>query len=264
MQLMTNDKLRLVYNDTGKVGQPTIILIAGYSGIKEEWLLIQKKLTTQGWRVITFDCRNHGASSHGATGLRISRLAMDLANLMQKLSVTSAILLGHSMGASIIWSYISLFGTAKIIKIITIDQSPKALNTDDWHFGAFDITYKNLALKADMILTTSLTAQRVDETMWDLLKERHRCHPFNQQQTHPLLENHLVQDWRDVVMTIKIPHLMLLGGKSMIWGNKFNQYCQEKYQNNSTQVIILKESGHLPHLEEPLNFMAQVMAFINE
>lgn len=263
MQLITNDGTSLAYTDTGEKNLPSIILIAGYSGIKEEWMAVKAQLIRQGWRVITLDCRNHGASSHKSTGLRISRLAMDLANLIDQLKLDDINLVGHSMGASIIWAYISLFGSKKIKKVITIDQSPKALNDNNWQFGAFDISYNNLEFTADNILATKLTAQKIDDQTWHLLKEKHQQEPFNEERTKPLLYDHLSQDWRDIVLTMNVPHLMLLGGASIIWGTMFNQYCQQHYQDELTQVHVIKNSGHLIHLEEPEIFNKEVLSFIN-
>ena len=43
--------------------------------------------------------------------------------------------LGWSMGASILWSYIELFGNHRISGLICVDQSPAQYTGPDWQWG---------------------------------------------------------------------------------------------------------------------------------
>ncbi len=51
---------------------------------------------------------------------------------IEALDLKDVTLLGWSMGASIIWSYIDLFGNEYLAKIILVDQSPRQYFTPKW------------------------------------------------------------------------------------------------------------------------------------
>jgi pimeloyl-ACP methyl ester carboxylesterase len=49
----------------------------------------------------------------------VSRLAADPRNLLDELEPYDVVLLGHSLGRSVIWSYWDLFGGGRITKLAT-------------------------------------------------------------------------------------------------------------------------------------------------
>ena len=59
-------------------------------------------------------------------------LSKDLFELVTALNLERVSLLGHSMGAAVIWSYIELFGDAELSKLILIDQSPVLTSNPNW------------------------------------------------------------------------------------------------------------------------------------
>lgn len=80
---------------------------------------------TQNTRVIALDCRGCGQSEKPDYGYRVSRYAADLRDLMAVLDIEEADLLGHSMGATVIWSYLDLFGhEGRARRLILVDGTP--------------------------------------------------------------------------------------------------------------------------------------------
>src|SRR6266403_2338545 len=65
-------------------------------------------------------------------GLRISRLSKDLYELLTELDLNNVAVLGHSMGSSVIWCYIDLFGPERLSKIILVDQPPFVTSDPHW------------------------------------------------------------------------------------------------------------------------------------
>src|SRR6516225_10402239 len=82
--------------------------------------------------VIAVDQRSHGESQKVTYGLKISRLSKDLYELLTELDLSDVALLGHSMGASVIWCYIDLFGLERLSKILLVDQSPFLTLNPHW------------------------------------------------------------------------------------------------------------------------------------
>ena len=80
MKFITSDHVRLDYEDEG-TGYP-VILVSGLGMCKEIWRPTRNFLQN-GYRVVTFDARNQGASEHTFKGARISRHAIDVYELLQ-------------------------------------------------------------------------------------------------------------------------------------------------------------------------------------
>ena len=110
---MTNDGVRLNYWEAGS-GAPIVFVPAwGASGaemINQLWLLAKTN------HVYVLDQRNQGTSEKTLKGQRIARYSMDLHEFLDHIGTDKTVLAGWSMGASVIWGYIDLFGTARISK----------------------------------------------------------------------------------------------------------------------------------------------------
>jgi non-heme chloroperoxidase len=117
----TSDGAELSYISVGK-GKP-IVLIHGWSQSAEQFKY-QISVLSEQYHVIAVDLRGHGKSEKVNYGYRISRLSKDIQELIDALQLEKPHLLGHSMGCSVIWSYLDLFGSDEIDRLILVDQSP--------------------------------------------------------------------------------------------------------------------------------------------
>jgi pimeloyl-ACP methyl ester carboxylesterase len=118
---VTSDGVKLSYIRQGS-GRP-IVLLHGSSQCAEEFKYQIEPLSAR-YDVIAFDQRSHGESQKVSYGLKISRLSKDLYEFLNELDLNDVALLGHSMGSSVIWCYVDLFGPERLSKIILVDQSP--------------------------------------------------------------------------------------------------------------------------------------------
>src|SRR5260370_15241892 len=126
---VTSDGVQLSYIRQGS-GRP-IVLLHGWSQCAEEFKHQIGPLSAQ-YDVIAVDQRSHGESQKVAYGLKISRLAKDLYELLTGLDLNEVALLGHSMGSSVIWCYLDMFGPERLSKIILVDQSPFLTSDPGW------------------------------------------------------------------------------------------------------------------------------------
>jgi pimeloyl-ACP methyl ester carboxylesterase len=126
---ITSDGVQLSYIRQGS-GRP-IVLLHGWSQCAEEFKHQIGSLSAR-YDVIAVDQRSHGESEKVSYGLKISRLAKDLYELLEELDLNEVALLGHSMGSSVIWCYIDLFGPERLSKIIFVDQSPFLTSDPNW------------------------------------------------------------------------------------------------------------------------------------
>ncbi|UQS81926.1 alpha/beta hydrolase [Bombilactobacillus folatiphilus] len=258
MQLTTNDGVQLSYHVQGN-GQP-LLFLAGYSGSQLEWQQQVPFFVERGYQVVTMDHRNHGQSFRTKKNLRIARLAVDCAQLIATLDLRQTVLIGHSMGAGVCWAYESLFGYQRLAAMVDVDESPLTLNNVNWPYGALDLTWENVRQQQKQIALTKMTWGQVNTEVWQSLKKQRQAHPFSHALNAPLLTDHLLQDWRDVVSTSPVPQLFLGSLHSPIWQPGYLDFCQAKAPTSTAHIF--ENSGHLPHLEEPDLFNQWVFNFL--
>ncbi|WP_435299173.1 alpha/beta fold hydrolase [Timonella sp. A28] len=102
----------LHYDDQG-FGKP-VVCIHGYPLDGSSWEKQTTTLLAQGYRVITYDRRGFGRSSHLSEGYNYDAFAGDLDQLLRHLNLREATLIGFSMGSGEIARYMKLFGPERI------------------------------------------------------------------------------------------------------------------------------------------------------
>ncbi len=125
----TSDGVTLSYWEAGE-GEP-LIFVPGWSANGAEYVNVMYLLARK-YRVIVLDPRNQGLSEKVEYGSRISRFGADLKELVDHLGIEKANFSGWSMGASVIWSYIDLFGTKTIRKAVFVDEPISIYSHSDW------------------------------------------------------------------------------------------------------------------------------------
>lgn len=86
------------------------------------------------FNVVLYDQRGHGLSDRSTIHMNIKRLGRDLNEIIETLDLDDVTLIGHSMGAATIYSYVDQFGCDKIKRIVASDMSPYMRN-DGWSGG---------------------------------------------------------------------------------------------------------------------------------
>ena len=98
-----------------------LILIHGLFGSLDNLNMVAKVLAKQ-YTVTSVDVRNHGQSFH-KNDMAYENLAQDIVNLLDHLSISSAYVLGHSMGGKIAMQ-LALDFPNKVKKLIVADIAP--------------------------------------------------------------------------------------------------------------------------------------------
>lgn len=117
--------LNLHYEDYG-TGKP-VVLIHGWPLNGTSWEKQIPALLAAGHRVIAYDRRGFGRSSHPAAGYDYDTFAEDLQKLMVELDLRDAALVGFSMGGGEVARYIGKFGTERVSKAAILSGVPPYL-----------------------------------------------------------------------------------------------------------------------------------------
>src|ERR1700736_5223392 len=117
--------IELYYEDHGS-GQP-VVLIHGYPLSGASWEKQVPVLLEAGYRVITYDRRGFGKSSHPTSGYNYDTFAEDLHKLITKLKLHDFTLVGFSMGGGEVARYIGKYGSKGVSKAVIISGVPPYL-----------------------------------------------------------------------------------------------------------------------------------------
>ena len=117
--------IEIHYEDHGS-GQP-VVLIHGYPLNGESWELQERALLQAGYRVITYDRRGFGHSSHPTVGYDYDTFAADLNALFEQLRLDDVILAGFSMGSGEVTRYLAMYGSRRVRKAALLGAIPPFL-----------------------------------------------------------------------------------------------------------------------------------------
>ncbi len=261
-EFTTSDGVRLHYSDSGS-GRP-VVLVAGYLAPAASWLFQQQALAAAGYRVLSLDRRSHGESEDPPFGHRMARHGADLGEFLATVDVTDAVLVGGSQGGNAIWAMVDLIGTGRIAAIVIVDQTPKMFNAPDWEFGFYGLT----AESAGTFFTAGVPAtgrgrwvgpppDRAAELASRLLPPPT---PDKVNQLYPLLFDHAVQDWRDVIARVRVPTLFVAGRQSGFW--PCEHAAASAALTPTGRSTVLEAAGHAANIDDPDGFNAALLEFL--
>ncbi|MGZ3694444.1 MAG: alpha/beta fold hydrolase [Bdellovibrionota bacterium] len=132
--ITTEDGTRIFYRDQGE-GDP-VVLIHGWPLNADMWEYQTPALLQAGYRVIAYDRRGFGRSSHAAKGYDYDTLASDLNELIDQLDIKGVSLVGFSMAGGEIARYLSRFGSDAISRVALVSSIvPYMLKSESNPYG---------------------------------------------------------------------------------------------------------------------------------
>lgn len=185
--------------------------------------------------------------------------------------------MGHSIGSSIAWSYIDLFGDYRLGRLVLVDQAPSVTAKPEWSEAerkTYGCLLPDTTALAEFYLavlgatsaeeTAPLIARLFspslpgDELLWfasEIVKlpRRHAA---------DLLWDHCLLDWRDLIQTIRLPTLVV-GARQSIFSAESQEWIAARIPGAEVVIFTAEEGGsHFMCYENPAKFNARVDAFL--
>ncbi|MDB2325443.1 alpha/beta fold hydrolase [Candidatus Arcticimaribacter forsetii] len=263
---MSVDGLEVHYKDEGS-GTP-IILLHGTSASLHTWDGWTKELTINNYRVIRMDLPAFGITGANKDNLYdLPSYSKFLTDFVNQLELDKFILAGNSLGGSISWHYTSS-NPEKVQKLILLDPAGFPSKKErPLVFELAEIPILNQILKH--ITPKSLIKDNLEQVYFDDSKvtenlvDRYHQMILRKGSRAAFIERAKLegQDYTELLYTIKSPTL-IIWGEDDLWipvedGFKF----KERMANSN--LVIMKETGHVPMEEKPLESLALALNFLN-
>jgi non-heme chloroperoxidase len=116
------DGTQIYYKDWG-TGQP-VVFSHGWPLNSDSWESQMMFLASRGYRCIAHDRRGHGRSSQPWQGNDMDTYADNLSEILEKLDVQKACLIGFSAGGGEVARYIGRHGTKRVAKAVLVSAVP--------------------------------------------------------------------------------------------------------------------------------------------
>jgi pimeloyl-ACP methyl ester carboxylesterase len=273
----TSDGVELTYWEAGS-GEP-LVFIPGWSANGAEYFNVMY-LLKQRYHVYVLDQRNQGLSQRVDFGMRISRFATDLKEFADHAGLQKANYCGWSMGASVLWSYIDMFGTISINKVVFIDESPSIYCHRDWSEKE-RLNFGGLTTSPERMIASFTNSEPTNQ----LIMRSHLYERFTAMDS-PYFENtekfaqefikndarslslilfdHVTNDWRDVIQTkIDIPTAIFTGEYSDSLDAQ--RWIHSVIRDSKLYVYSKEEQGdHFLAFKNPKKFAADIISFLNQ
>ncbi len=241
----TSDGVKLHYHIEGK-GKP-LVIFPGYGQDATKLENIYKGLKNE-FTIYCIDNRWLGQSASPAYGYHIERLAQDAHEMIEDAGLTKFYLFGHSMGNAVAWCYFSLYGQNQVTKYILGDEAPCFISDPFWNDKEVE-TYTGSKDRRELFKAFRAPAKPENMTLVQDMMDR-------------LLMDHMARDWRDVVATIHIPTMIVMGGKSHFASPLLWDWLHETIKNSRLEVI--KDARHGFYETNPAEFNQLALDFLKK
>lgn len=264
----TSDHVKIYYELEGE-GLP-IIFIHGFAESGDVFR-IQKRIMSKKYKLISYDIRSHGRSDMIEEGISMSRLSLDLKELISHLGIERVIVVAWSMGGSILLDYIDSYSTENIKKICLIDKSPKMLNDSNWKLGMDHGRYTEDDLERDLELIDKdfhgFIDKFIEKISGDLSEKEFQLARDKMKKNNPRALYNFWKimgrsDYRNTLKKIDVETLIVFGARSKLYSLDTARYLRDNIEGS--RLEIFPENGHLLVLENPRSLNTVLDDFISQ
>ncbi len=243
-------------------GQPFLIL-HGYFGMSDNWKTLGDKFA-KNYEVHLIDQRNHGRSFH-SDEFDYELLVEDLYAYIQHHNLKSIILLGHSMGGKVAMLFAVTYPEI-VDKLIIADISPKYYEPHHQPIlaalNSVNFSLHNTRNKVEEVLRIYMKDEGVLQFMLkNVYRKNKETLAFRFNLHSLILNNSEVGEPLPSFTHFDGGTLFLKGENSNYITSEDTPLISAHFAN--AKIVTVKNAGHWLHAENPTQFYAEIVAFLN-
>ena len=245
-------------------GKPFIIL-HGFLGMSDNWKTLGRRFSELGYQMHLVDQRNHGHSFHD-DAFSYNIMAEDLKAYFDHHNITSAVVLGHSMGGKTAMEFASRY-PEQVNALIVADIGPKAYPPHHQDIlkalSSLDFDVINSRGAADKELSQYIKEMGIRQFLLKNLYwiEKGR---LGLRANLPVL----IERYDEVGAALEVGSLydgptIFLGGEKSNYIEPMDE-LQIRQHFPKASIETVSKAGHWLHAENPQEFYEKVNSFLNE
>ncbi len=242
---------------------PVLVFINGLTMDINGWYFQVSDFSNR-YRMLRYDCRGQGKSDIPEPSYSQEMHAEDLRSLMDKLKIQKAHLVGLSNGGMIAQHFVLRYPD-KVGALVLVDtcsyidtllESIIKIWIKSTQTGGSELRYDisiPFLFSEEFIRTNNENIS----AMKQLSVETNPPHAIIN-----LANACLRHNVNDRLSEIKSPTLIIVGGEDILIPLKYSKLLHEKI--NKSELVIMKECGHVPPIENPKVFNSIVLEFLKD
>ena len=256
------DDIQMAYTDTG-VGRP-IMLIHGYPFNRSLWNE-QVAALSNSYRIITPDLRGFGESDSSPGPATMNRMAQDVAQLLDHLEITRAVIGGLSMGGYVTLAFYKQF-PSRVRALILADTRAQADTEEGKQTRAQQADKalsEGMAGIADAMLPKLLTPETVSKRPEIVKRVRDMMLKTKPEgAASALLGMAEREDQTELLPRITSPTLIVVGAEDAL-----TPVADSEKMHNAiagSRLVVLENAAHVSNLERTGEFNEALMNFLRD
>ncbi|MEM7181796.1 MAG: alpha/beta hydrolase [Spirochaetota bacterium] len=257
-----------------------ILLVHGMGAWSELWRETMNFLAKNGFYTIALDMPPFGLSDRpNPSSLSSAQQALYIRSVLEELGIEKVIIIGHSFGGGPVLHF-SLLAPEMIEKLILVDIAcQEKLQTADKSLTPLFTFLETISLKNTLVASfitnplltetlfekfvfkkESITAEKVQIIQVPLQRRGTTEYMGNFLGTIALQVDNSFAKELQLKRFISIPSLLIWGDKDTVTPVSRAKEIQKFIPNS--QIVILQDVGHIPHLEAPALFQQTVLKYL--
>ncbi|MCX6253169.1 MAG: alpha/beta hydrolase [Bacteroidia bacterium] len=253
---------RIHYSDSGN--GTAIVLLHGYLESSEIWNGFEDKLASK-FRVISMDLPGHGRSDVYGETHTMEFMATTVKELLDKLVINKACLIGHSLGGYVTLAFLELFPDHLsgycLFHSQPFSDPPAALEKRKREIEIVKMGKKNLMYPDNV--TMMFASSNLEKFSEALKKSKDIASQIPGEGIIAVLNGMMIRPSRLSAMELgRVPCLWILGSMDNYIPCDFIRSKVNLPSN--ARVVVLKNSGHLGFIEEDDKSVEVITAFVEK
>lgn len=255
----TPDGLPLHYLDEGPRRASAIFLIHGEPCSTAFWRKNIPELSGR-HRVVAMDVRGRGESGKTDDGHTIAQYARDFRHMLQTLALHDVVVVGWSLGGSIVWSYLQQFSQAPLVGFVNVDQRAYRFVSED-QLRALLSTIRTRRLRHHTELIRQYLGAEAHEDEDVVRWMAHECMKTPTEAHCAAMSDSYHSDFRPFLPQVRLHTRIFWARYGLIPPETAASMAAA---SASAKLVFFEHSGHLLQWTEPEKFNAELLAFTRE
>lgn len=260
-KIKLDSDLIIHYSDLNSRGRPVILLLHGLGANGDSWFYQFEPLVDSGYRVLAPDLRGFGRSSYPGVPNSPHLMAEDMVRMLSKLNISSAILLGISMGGTVALEMALNHPTlAESLILVNTFSKIRPRNPSIWLMYAYRYFLVNS-------LGIPIQARYVCNKLFPRSDQEYLRNTFYDQvvQANPDGYRTAMRSFASFnvdhkLKEIGIPTLVVTGAEDSVVSPDIQTHLAENIPN--AEHVIIRDSNHAVIVEKPEEFNSAMIDFL--